>query len=231
MTDSSTELMRLDLHNHTRGSFDCLSDPEALLRKALDRGVDRMAITDHNALDVALHMAERHPDRIIPGEEIKTAEGIDVIGLYLQAVIPKGTPAVETCQRIRDQGGIAYLPHPFAGGKGGGGTHVERLVPHIDVIEVFNARLHPGRLNALAEEVASREGLLRVAGSDAHTIGEIAGAGVTVPRHENTAEALLAALAGATVWGETAPWLVHLASTFAKVARPAIARTGRYARE
>lgn len=205
------------MHNHTRASFDCLSNPEKLLRRARERGLDRIAITDHNALHVALEMAERHPSHIIPGEEVKTGEGIDVIGLYLHTVIPKGTPALDTCRQIREQGGIVYLPHPYAGGKGGGGAHVERLVPHIDVIEVFNARLHPGKLNAPAEDAARKHGLLRGAGSDAHTIGEIGGAGVTLPDHQNTAAGLLEALSHAEVWGETAPWLVHLASTVAKL--------------
>ena len=211
--------LRLDLHNHTWGSFDCTTDPEVLLRRARERGIDRLAITDHNALGVALEMAARHPEHVIPGEEVKTAEGIDVIGLYLTEAIPKGTPAVETCQRVRAQGGIAYLPHPFAGGKGGGGAHVQRLVPHVDVIEVFNARLHPGRLNAPAARVAAETRLLRGAGSDAHTVGEVAGAGVDVPAHPNEPAALLAALREARVWGRTAPWAVHLASTWAKLHR------------
>ena len=78
----------------------CLHVQE-LLALASERGVDRIAITDHNRLYVALEMAERHPDRIIPGEEVKTAEGIDVIGLYLSEEIPKGTPAEDTIERIR----------------------------------------------------------------------------------------------------------------------------------
>ncbi|MDX1495351.1 MAG: dephospho-CoA kinase, partial [Longimicrobiales bacterium] len=73
--------MKVDLHLHTHGSRDCLSDPEAVLERALELGYHRIAITDHDRVHVALEMAEKHPDRIIPGEEVKTAEGIDVIGL------------------------------------------------------------------------------------------------------------------------------------------------------
>ena len=79
---------RVDLHLHTEGSWDCLSDPEAVLERALVRGLGRIAITDHNQLDVALRMAEAHPDQIIPGEEVKTAEGIDVIVRGLRAGLP-----------------------------------------------------------------------------------------------------------------------------------------------
>lgn len=211
--------MRLDLHLHTWGSWDCLSDPEAVLARAAERGVERIAITDHDGLEVALRMAQRYPHAVIPGEEVKTAEGIDVIGLYLSTVIPRGTPARETVERIRDQGGIPYLPHPYARGKGGSGRYAEELAPLVDVVEVFNARLHPGRLNEPGQALAERHGKLRGAGSDAHTLGEVAGAWVEVPRHENTAEGLRRALAHGRVEGRTASNLVHLASTWAKVRR------------
>ncbi|MCG6987503.1 MAG: dephospho-CoA kinase [Gemmatimonadetes bacterium] len=214
---AEADTLRMDLHLHTAGSRDCLSDPRAVLERATARGYGRIAITDHNHLGVALRMAEVFPDRIIPGEEVKTAEGIDVIGLYLSQEIPKGTPAVETVARIRAQGGIPYLPHPYAAGKGGGGRMADELAALVDVVEVFNARLHPGRLNAPAEALAARHGKLRGAGSDAHTLGELGGAFVDVPVHPNRPDALLSALPLAAVGGRTASSLVHLASTWAKV--------------
>ena len=188
-----------------------------MLEAALARGYGRIAITDHDRLGVALRMAERHPDRIIPGEEVKTAEGIDVIGLYLSEEIPRGTPAEETIARIRDQGGIPYLPHPYAGGKGGGGRHAERLGALCDVVETFNARLHDRTMNERARALADRLDRLRGGGSDAHTVGEIGNAFVRVPDHPNRPDALLRALEGATIGGWEAPRSVHLASTWAKV--------------
>ena len=217
MTESSLDTIRVDLHSHSSGSWDCLSDPEALLARAISRGSDRLGITDHNHLGVAQAMFEKYPDRIIPGEEVKTGEGIDLIGLYITEEIPKGTPAEEVCHRIRADGGIIYLPHPYASGKGGGGRYAEKLAPLVDVVEVFNARLHPGRLNSPAEALAESHGKLKGAGSDAHTLMEVAGAWVEVPRHENNAEALLEALASGTVHGTLSPAWIHLASTWAKV--------------
>ncbi len=217
MTTPPKPTIRVDLHNHTNGSFDCLSDPEALLNRALERGLDRIAITDHNRLSVALQMFERHPDRIIPGEEVKTGEGFDLIGLYLKKEIPRGTPAREACELIREDGGLVYLPHPFAPGKGGRGKHAESMAPHVDVIEVFNARLHPGRLNEPAESLAASHGKLRGAGSDAHSLREAAGAWVELPTHENEPQALMHALEKAHVSGRTAPLWIHLASTWAKI--------------
>ncbi len=209
--------MRIDMHLHTAGSWDCLSDAEAVLERAVSLGYGRIAITDHNRIEVALRMAERHPDRIIPGEEVKTGEGIDVIGLYLSHEIPEGTPAVDTIALIRDQGGIPYLPHPYAGGKGGGGKFAETLGAMCDVVEVFNARLHSAHLNEQAEALAKRHSKLRGAGSDAHTVGELGSAFVELPEHPNRPDALLKALASATVGGRESSRLVHLASTWAKL--------------
>jgi len=212
----SRETMRLDLHLHTLGSHDCLSDPEEVLAAALDRGVDRIAITDHDRLGVALEMAARHPERVIPGEEVKTGEGVDVIGLYLREEIPGGTPAVETCRRIRAQGGVAYLPHPYAPGKGSGEL-AEELAGRCQVVEVFNGRIHDQALNRRAEELAERAGRLPGVGSDAHTVFEVARSWIEVPAHENEPGALLDALGSARISGRESSVLVHLASTWAKV--------------
>ena len=212
-----TDFMRMDLHLHTRGSWDCLSDPETVLARALMRGIDRIAITDHNSLTVALEMARRHPDEVIPGEEVKTAEGVDVIGLYLSSEIPKGTPAEEACRQIRDQGGVVYLPHPYALGKGRSGQLAERLARQLDVVEVFNARLRSRERNGKGERLSLRHGLLPGAGSDAHSVGEIGNAWVQLPRHPNEPEAFLGALRSATIHGTTASPHVFLLSNWAKV--------------
>jgi predicted metal-dependent phosphoesterase TrpH len=154
---------------------------------------------------------------VIPGEEVRTGEGVDVIGLYLSREIPRGTTARETILGIHAQGGLAYLPHPYAPGKGGGGRLADELAPLCDIVEVFNARLHSPVLNCLAADLAERHGKLRGAGSDAHTVGEIGNAFVELPAHPNRADAFMAALAGAQVGGFPAPRVVHLASTWAKV--------------
>lgn len=209
--------MLLDLHLHTSASWDCLSDPERVLDRARERGLHRIAITDHDRLDPALEVASRHPGMVIPGEEVRTAEGIDVIGLYLSREIARGTPAEETCREIRSQGGIVYLPHPFAAGKGGSGRMAARLAPLVDVVEVFNARLRSAAGNRKALELARSEGKRQGAGSDAHTVGEVGNGRIRVPWHPNAPEALLGALAGAQIQGERAPMHVFLWSNWAKL--------------
>jgi len=209
--------MRVDLHLHTRGSWDSLSDPEALLARAGARGVTRLAFTDHDTLPLALEWAARFPDAVIPGEEVRTAEGIDLIGLYLREEIPRRTPAREVIRCVRQQGGVTYLPHPYAPGKGGGGRLAEELAPLVDVVEVFNARLHPVGRNDPARDLAHRYGRLRGAGSDAHLVGEVAGAWVELPEHPNTPDGLRWALRRGRPAGREASRLVHLGSTWAKL--------------
>jgi predicted metal-dependent phosphoesterase TrpH len=209
--------MKLDMHVHTRGSFDCLSDPSRVVEQALARGLDRLCITDHNEVDVALQLAAAYPQHVIAGEEVKTAEGVDVIGLFLTQRIPKGTPARAACEQIREQGGVVYVPHPFAGGKGGGGRILPLIEDLVDAVEAFNARIHQPALNDRAAAWAAERGLAAGAGSDAHTLAEIGRGWVELPEFDLTPAGLLQALRRGRVHGVLSSRVVHLASTWAKV--------------
>lgn len=209
--------MRVDMHIHTSGSFDCLSPPEAVLRIARSRGIDRICVTDHNEIDAARRLRDSHPDRVIVGEEVKTAERVDVIGLFIEERIPKGTPARETCERIRAQGGLVYMPHPFARGKGGGGRILMEIGDLIHIVEGFNARLHDPVLNERAMMWAKNADLPVGAGSDAHTLREVGRAYVDMPPFEITPDSFLEAVAAGRIRGRRSRRHVHLFSTWAKV--------------
>jgi dephospho-CoA kinase len=212
-------LLRVDLHSPTRLSRDCLSDPRAVLRTARARGLDRLAITDHNEVDEALRLHEIDPELVLVGEEVKTGEGFDVIGIFLGERIPKGTPARETCERIHAQGGVVYIPHPFDTLRSGAGTaHLDELAPLIDVVEVHNSRCFREVTNRRAEEWAAARGKLRGAGSDSHTLAEIGHGYVEMPPFEPNRESFLSALASGRVTGRvrSSP-LYRAASTYAKL--------------
>lgn len=208
--------MKIDMHLHTRGSFDCLSDPHAVVARALERGLDHICITDHNEVDVALELSRAYPGRIIVGEEVKTAERIDIIGLFLSEKIPKGTPARATCERIHEQGGLVYVPHPFAGGKGGGGRILSEIEELVDAFEGFNARIHDPALNERAVAWARERDIPLGAGSDAHTLNEIGRAWVELPPFQHEPRAFLESLRVGTIHGSSSSPVVHLASTWAK---------------
>src|SRR5690606_7627648 len=98
MTPSGREQWRVDMHLHTHRSFDSLNAPAALLDCARKRGLDRIVVTDHNQIIGALEARALDPERVIVGEEVKTAEGFDVIGIFVEELIPARTPARRTCE-------------------------------------------------------------------------------------------------------------------------------------
>jgi hypothetical protein len=205
------------MHVHTRHSFDCLTDPVRLIEQLDACGLDRICVTDHNEIDTALALKQRYPERVIVGEEVKTAERVDVIGLFITRRIPRGTPARETCTRIHDQGGLVYVPHPFAAGKGGGGRILDVIGADVDVLEGFNARLHDPALNERAVAWGRARDVPLGAGSDAHTLAELGRAWVNMPACDDDPAAFLAALRVGTIHGRASSRVVHLASTWAKL--------------
>ena len=209
--------MRVDMHMHTARSFDCLNDPDALMQAAAGKGIDVVCITDHNEIATALELQARYPHRVIVGEEVKTEEGVDIIGLFIREQIPKRTAARRTCELIRAQGGIVYMPHPYAPGKGGDGRILELVADLVDIVEGFNARLHDTALNQRAVAWARTHGLPLGAGSDAHTLAEVGRAYAEMPSVELRADAFRNAISSATIHGRASSRLVHVASTYAKV--------------
>lgn len=210
-------MVKVDMHLHTCRSFDCLNDPLAVMDAASARGIDVLCITDHNEIEFGLRLKEQFPDRIIVGEEVKTAEGVDIIGLFVHTLIPKRTPARETCELIRAQGGLVYMPHPYARGKGGDGRILDEVADLVHIVEGFNARLHDQALNARAVAWAEAHGLPTGAGSDAHTLAEIGAAYAEMPRFEDNPASFREAIRTATIHGRESSRVVHVASTYAKV--------------
>jgi predicted metal-dependent phosphoesterase TrpH len=163
-----------DLHLHTSWSHDCSIDVGDLLDHAEAQGLGAIAVTDHNVLGGALEAVERARGRrlvVIPGEEVKTADQGEVIGLFLREEIPRGMSFGDTVAAIRAQGGLVYLPHPFDR------MHaipkpetLHRHLPEIDVFEVYNARLLFEAYNDEALRFARKYNLTQGAGSDAHVL-------------------------------------------------------------
>jgi hypothetical protein len=205
------------MHCHTRASKDSLNPYDGILRAMDAAGIDRLVVTDHDRVDGALRLHAMAPDRIIVGEEVRTKEGPDLIGIFLTELIPKYTPLRETCERILAQGGVVYVPHPFDTRRRGGGELLEGIADLVDVVEAHNARTFKPEVNARGEAWAREHGKLLGAGSDAHTLGEIGTACVEVPPFEPNRDSFLAALASATLVRGTSPFRVTVWSTYANL--------------
>jgi glycosyltransferase involved in cell wall biosynthesis len=167
------ERIDVDLHMHTDHSGDCATPVDGLLAAAQERGLGAIAVTDHNEISGALEARARADGRVkvIVGEEVKTADQGEVIGLFIEEKIPRGMTLQETIAEIKRQGGIVYVPHPFDR------MHSVPDYPHlldvlddVDAIEVYNPRVAVGRFNEEAVRFAAKYRIPAGAGSDAHVV-------------------------------------------------------------
>jgi hypothetical protein len=210
----------VDLHCHTRASFDCLSNPADVMRAAAARGLTHLAITDHDRIDAALEARATAPAglTIIVGEEVKTADG-DLICVFLERAIPPGLSAAETVAEARAQGGLVGIPHPFDRMRGSllKDAKMASLVGLVDWVEGHNARL-VGNGNDQAIAFAAEHERPIVAVSDAHSVTEVGVAYSAMDGDPSTPAGLLAALAnGVELVPGRATYFVRLWTPVAKL--------------
>lgn len=215
--------LRAELHCHTYHSRDCRMRPERLVATCRERGIGVLAVTDHDAFAGAPELAAIAPPElvVIPAEEIRTSAG-EIIGYFLSEGIERGLDPEETARRVRAQGGIVGVPHPFDTLRGGPlrPDALDRLTDLrlIDMIEGMNARITRPEDNAAALHYARERGLAVFAGSDAHSYAEVGAAWTEIRPFDGAAD-FLEAVRGGSLGGGLSPWPVHLASTWAKVAK------------
>src|SRR5688500_6768507 len=212
------------MHCHTRLSKDSLNDPRRLVDTAAARGIGALCVTDHNGLKNALALSQMPdlPIKVIPSEEVKTSEG-EIIGYFLSELVPRGLTPEETVKRIRGQGGLVCVPHPFDTLRSSSRLQtpaLDRLVQQgsIDILEVFNARSLKVEDNERAFKYAQKHDLAMSAGSDAHTLMEVGRAYMEVPDF-TTSQEFLAALRQGKVNGVLSSKFIHIGSTWARLAK------------
>src|SRR5881398_3728827 len=148
----------IDLHTHSFFSGDGISSPEDLIAAARAKGLNGIAITDHNTCDAVNYLLEQGLMRldglpvndflVLPGVEVTTADGhLLCIGAELPYL--KGKPAREVCEIIHERGGLAIPPHPYDLFRAGIRFPVLETLP-IDALEVFNAATTLRRYNRFA---------------------------------------------------------------------------------
>jgi predicted metal-dependent phosphoesterase TrpH len=167
---ATRELIHVDLHMHTNHSHDCATTVDKLLETAKSRGLGAIAVTDHNEISGALEAAARADGiKVIVGEEVKTGDQGEVIGLFIDHKIPRGMTLEETIAEIRRQGGLVYVPHPFDRMHSVPDyEHLLNVVEEIDAIEVFNPRVAFSAFNEEAARFAAKYRIAAGAGSDSH---------------------------------------------------------------
>jgi len=189
---------------------------DALLRQMDRRGMDMVAVTDHNTITGALAFHACAPERFLVGEEIKTACG-DLLALFITEGIPPGLSPEETIARVHAQGGLVGAAHPLdhSRSEAMGLEKLESIRQNLDFLEVFNARVVFRADNRRAREMAARWGLPGSAGSDAHAPFEVGQAYIDMPAFDGPDD-FLENLSLGQVRGRLSSPLVHFYSSYAK---------------
>jgi predicted metal-dependent phosphoesterase TrpH len=193
--------VRVDFHSHTMWSGDCTTTPDELEEAIADAGIDVLCITDHSTINGARDLADALPCRVIVGEELRTGAG-EIIGLFLTERLPFGISHVEAAKRIKAQGGLVYIPHPYDPTR-----HCLREealdelldLGLVDAMEVLNAKTSLASLNARAQQTAEARDLPGGAGSDAHVAEGIGAAYMEMPDFDGPASMLAAMRDGRAV--------------------------------
>ena len=223
---TSTPPLRADFHMHTHYSKDCGTDPRDLVNKAVKVGLTCIAVTDHNAIQGALEVQELAPPelRIIVAEEIKTPFG-EITGFFLSEEVPRGLSPLETCQRIKGQGGLVSIPHPYDRFRRSVllAEALDSIMPYIDIVEVFNARTPFLRDSNKALEFAKEHNFLAGAGSDAHTPGELGHVYIEMSPFDGV-EGFKDSLRHSKIHGRRSSPLYHLVTTWTKLRKKYLGR-------
>ncbi len=181
------------------------------------RGLDRLAITDHNTIAGARAAQQLAPDLIIVGEEINTDRG-ELLAYYVEEEVPAGLPLHEALRRLRAQGCVISVSHPldrYRRRSAVGRETLLQIIRQVDAIEVFNSRCLCSADNQQAAEAARDFGLPGTAGSDAHAAIEVGRAGLELPPFHD-AESFLHSLRKAQPIGRLSSPGVHAYSIYAR---------------
>jgi predicted metal-dependent phosphoesterase TrpH len=213
----------------TRLVRECYNSPEGVYRRAKARGMDLVAITDHDSIDGALTLAGRSD--VLIGCEVTGAFPEDGVRVHL-GVLGLNEAQHRDIQRLRfdvrellqylNREELFVSLNHVASRINGHVTaaHIAALMPWVNGIEVRNgSRLPVQNRTAMALAEACRK--VRVAGSDSHTSRGIGRTYIDAP-HATTKEEFLTELhAGRVkVHGRQGNWLtmssdiIRVASSF-----------------
>ncbi len=217
MTETTqSKIVKVDLHMHSIYSKDSLNSLEDIITTCQRKGLDVLCLTDHNAIEGALRLRDISPLPVIVGEEIATTKG-EIIAYFLEELVPPGLSPQEAIRCVREQGGVISIPHPLDSirREALGRDNVMAIIDQVDALEVFNARCLLPSFNTAAAALAEAHGLPGTAGSDAHSLIEIATTYLEMPEFGDRDE-FLQNLWNARIHGRRSVPLVHLSSWISK---------------
>jgi len=211
-------LLKIDLHVHTYYSIDAGTTPKEVVAYSKKRGLDGVAITDHDTLKGALKLTNQKELIVISGIEITTLDG-HVLALNVhEEVLPKMTLS-ETIRRVHELGGIAVAAHPKIIYKGIRQQITSSL--GFDAIEIINSSAFPFFFSTYqSRKIALRLGLPQIAGTDAHYPSEI-GFAYTIVDADSEVDEIVHAIRKGTVvpCGKPIPWKLRIEREYLRLKR------------
>ena len=166
--------------NHWFWGTDALNTPREMIKAAIRRGLDGLAITDHENVNGGL-VGKKEARRIkkdfkiIVGSEIKTLSG-HMLAYGIKKNVQPGLSVEETIEKIHDIGGMAVAAHPYA--EFGIRKCMKDKAMLADAIEVFNSSSCRSRQNRKALQMAEMYKKPMTAGSDAHLVKSVGNGGI-----------------------------------------------------
>lgn len=223
-------LKRADLHCHSRYSIfkyfrrantrDCYNAPEDVYRIAKQRGMSYVTLTDHDSIDGALYLLNKHPDLtdFFIGEEVETffPETGQRIHVGVWGLNEAQHREIQRLRRdirelvpyMKSQRLIFCVNHLFQNYrmKNVAARYMCELLEMFDIFEVMNgamASVHNKMVQQLMSTLGERgRKVSMVGGSDAHTLKHVAKVH-TVSKGETVGEFLENVRAGNSfAWGE-----------------------------
>jgi len=195
-------MLKLDLHIHTQYSEDATGSLKNLIKILQKKGINGMAITDHNTVEGALKAIKIKTKDfvIIPGVEISTKDG-HLIALNIKQNIQKHLSVEETVEKIIDIGGIPIAPHLFRNMSGIKKEKFKNIKSKVNAIEVFNSCSLP-QTNLKTAKIAKEFSLGGTGGSDSHDPIYAGYAYTTINTTDINIDSILSEIMNKKTWGE-----------------------------
>jgi len=164
-------MLKFDMHMHSYYSFDSLNPPEKIVETAINKGLDGIAITDHNVNRIDWDsLQKKYPQIIIiPGIEVGTAGVGDILCYFIRDELTIKNP-LKLLDAVHQKGGVAVLAHPYHHRKNNF-SYSPELLKSVDCIEVGNAHNFKNIKKAL--KLTEEFSKISTGGSDAHWLYEI----------------------------------------------------------
>jgi hypothetical protein len=163
---------------HSYHSSDCFSSIEDIIKNAINKKINVLAITDHNVIKLT-HKEEyffrRAGIHYIQGCELTSKDGAHIIGLFINSsILNVEKHPCDIVDQICHSGGTVLIPHPFTHGSGIASVYsnnkeiLDYILTKATLIELYNGAHNSHEDLLKIRQLADQYNLKLVATSDAH---------------------------------------------------------------